>query len=225
MLELNSENLKDVLILVDCYFVLTGGRLFQELGPATLSLLGKLSQLVVELKPIAAKHIANTVQSILRCSYQSGQGSAARQAFVTSGLLEAVLKYVLLSENNPDHIVADFAASIGFFAVWDMEFLMSLCDTYGAELPGRLVDCYTRVSREQRRKCFGASFLIRYVFFFFFLRKVSDAITYAKQRKMAAISLISLLATMHPAVLTRAASILVVISSTLAEINGKAEEE
>jgi hypothetical protein len=144
-LDLNSENLKDVLRLIDCYFVLTGGRLFQEMSPEILILFTKLSRLVIELKPMAAKYIANTLQSILRSAYQDGHGSAARQAFVDSGLLEAILKYVLLSENNPDHIVADFVASMGFFAIWDMDFLMSLSGVYGDDLSGKLVECYTRV--------------------------------------------------------------------------------
>ncbi|KAI9330362.1 armadillo-type protein, partial [Zopfochytrium polystomum] len=141
LLELNSEHLKNVLRLLDCYFILTAQTLLR-----VIAALSKLSSLLAELNTEAALCIATTLRSILRSSFHSECKEEIEQIFLSSGILESIFKIVVgANSDTGDLVIAEFAGLIGLFALWDMDFLLGLSAKFDADLPGKVVLCYARV--------------------------------------------------------------------------------
>ncbi|KAI9314012.1 hypothetical protein DFJ73DRAFT_884052 [Zopfochytrium polystomum] len=146
---------------------------------------------------------------MLRGAFQTGCGKLLEELFLATGVLEAIFKYVILSTaENPDYIIADFACLVGLLCVWDVDYLLGLSAQFDAELPGRVVARYAKV-------CVPLSPNPRFVCELLNARVLSNRVSFAYQRKLATLALLSLLSSMHPSILPQIATVFVVASSAL----------
>ncbi|KAI8613772.1 armadillo-type protein [Chytriomyces sp. MP71] len=201
----STDNLKVVLRLLEAYFVLDSGSFAQH--PASLVLFSKLALYLVDLKLEATKHIARTLNVVVRACLQANHVTPAQQLFVQSKLLQSLVTEILQSSAKGivDHVVADFTTIVSLLVVWDCSFIVHFLEEFGVAVAGKgstvLPECLDVWNR------------------------VYDAMTYPKQRKALGMALATLVSTADPNVLNKIQSILGTLAGVLSEVHGMTSED